>query len=194
MKKLTRVISLVAFFLLIATQSWATVTYSLSELTTPFAIGGYSKMAMGKLTLAGTYATNGFTFTPSSVGMSSVQSVSVEADSGYVSYYDSSSGKVALYRSPSGSGTFTGTPATITPSVGNATIALTSGTGGTAVYWNTDHFETSGGGSFSLTSGTVTGAAYTPAGSVAISQAALAEVTAGVTLTGKKVTFLVIGQ
>jgi len=99
-------------------------------MTGPFAVGGKSKIAMAKLTLAGTYATNGFTINPKDFGMQYLQDFVADAGSGYVSYFDATNMKVVLYTAPAAAththaaGTlanttpaFYGTAATITPGV-----------------------------------------------------------------------------
>ena len=208
-KKTRKVLSLAALFTLICSQAFATVTYTTSEMTGPYSVGGKSKQVVGKMALTGTYATNGYTLSTKDFGMVNFQSVAVSADSGYVAYYNSVTGKVILYRTGAITpgtitSTFTGTAATISPTAALSaapTITLTSGTAGSAVTYSGGAFYVSGGGTVTASTPavTVTGAAYTPAGSVASSGAAsaqsvLAEVTAGVTVTGVKVTFVCTGN
>lgn len=166
MKKLIKIASL-ACAMLVATNAFATVTYSVSEITGPYAVGGKSKQATGKMVLAGTYTTNGFTINPASFGLSHIQAIQVQPVGGYVFYFDAVNKKMIAYRSPAvtPSGTvsstftgnvativatgtvaapvFTGTPATITPTAALAaspevTIVHTASTAGMSpVYYDT---------------------------------------------------------
>jgi len=120
MKTFIKIASL-ALVMLFASNAFATVTYSVSSVTGPYAVGGKSKQATGKMVLSGTYTSGGFTVNPASFGMSYIESIMVQPIGGYVFYFDAANKKMLAYRSaaatPAGSvtSTFTGTPATISP-------------------------------------------------------------------------------
>jgi hypothetical protein len=140
MKKIIKIASL-ALVMLFATQAFAAVTYTVSEITGPYAVGGKSKQATGKIALSGTYDSNGFTVNPASFGMSHIQQLQVQPIGGYVFHYDSANSKIIAYRqggltsAGSVSSSFTGTPATISP-----TAAFTGDAMGTHQHADTAAF------------------------------------------------------
>lgn len=184
--KIKRIAILAFLALFIASTASATVTVSTKMSAGPFAMGGKTKFASGTHTLSGTYTTGGFTIRGAEYGMVNLQSLMVAADSGFVSVYDTSAGKVKMYRSGAVSPSFTGTPATITTT---ATVAST--TAGDVLYFDsgTGLLSTVSGGTLSLSG------PYTPAGSVgSTSASALTEVSAGVSLTGVRIGFAATGN
>ena len=72
------------------------ITITISERHGPFSVGDNSKIAMGKMTMTGTYETNGFAVTPAMFGLSHIQSLIM--NSAYVNpVYDPAASKVALF-------------------------------------------------------------------------------------------------
>ena len=112
-------------------------------MTGPYSDGGYSKQVSGYLTLSGTYATGGFTFTPRTVGLSSVEEIVFSGEDGIVFVWNRSTAKVMAYNQAGGtpSGSVAVTPhadsagaITVTPhadSAGALTITPHSDTAGT---------------------------------------------------------------
>jgi hypothetical protein len=251
MRKFKSLVSMVVLALvLISSQAFATITYSVNSMTGPYSVGGQSKQVVGYLDLTGTYANGGFTLTPGSFGLSHLQSVLVEGEDGYMFFWNSSTGKVYAFQTatltPTGTvaSTFSGTGATISPTATSSTptfsgtgatisptaalaaqprVTIADGTTAYPVYFDTSSHTlyVEGGGYFNADSPnitvtgasytpegtvstptiTVTGASYTPAGSVAsaftgaaTTAAPLAEVGAGVSLAGvDKINFVITG-
>jgi len=79
-------------------RTMAAVTYSVNDLTGPYATGGNTAEAHGYLNLAGTYATGGVTITARDFGMSYIQSLIVEGEDGYMLYYDGENKKLMMFQ------------------------------------------------------------------------------------------------
>lgn len=79
-----------------ALPSWATVTYTTSGTVGPYSIGGKSRMVTGKLDLSGTYVTNGFSLTASSLGLSHIEMAILQPTDGYGAAWNASTGLVKM--------------------------------------------------------------------------------------------------
>ena len=169
-KKMAAVAVLLATF--VTSQAFAVVTYTTTIHAGPYAIGGKTRMVTGHLVLSGTYATNGFALNAKDFGLVAIQSASLQPVAGEIATYNGNTGLMKLYQQ-----------AQVTGSVGAATINLTSGTTGTAVYYSGGSFYTSGGGSISLPVGSFTGGA----------SGLFTELTAGQSVASQYVNFVVTG-
>ena len=100
-----------------AVPSQAAITFVNSNTVGPYSVGGNSKMVTGKMDLSGTYATGGFSLSPSKFGLSVIQQVILQAEDGYSFFWDAANGKVMVFQgaagTPSGTvgSTSAGTPA-----------------------------------------------------------------------------------
>lgn len=132
-----KILLFVVMAMLISTQVFATVTFTNTITTGPFAVGGNSMETVGELNLAGTYTTNGFTFGADVCGVSHIQSLLIQGEDGYMFWYNASTGKVLVFQTatltPAGSvsSTFTGVNATITPSAALAGAPVFTGANAT---------------------------------------------------------------
>lgn len=217
-----KIIGLVAIGLLIAGQAMATITYTNTITTGPYADGGNSMKTIGELNLSGTYVTNGFTFTGDQCGVSHIQSVLIQGEDGYQFWYNGSTGKILAFQTatitPAGTVAITphadsaGTPAGTNAST---TIAVTytdttsgmvplyvTDTSGTISFYAVFTTDTSATRSITVPAETFTGTAMSTHShastaaftGTATTAAPLAEVTNGASLAGvDKITYICIG-
>lgn len=124
MKKVSRILALVCacVFMLYPVLASAAVTYSVTIKKRSNV--GDQAMTIAQIDLAGTYATDGFTLTPKSFGLSTINQVVIPNYSGYSFEWDRANGKVKVY-----SGTADFTPAG-TNAAQTVTVSYTASTSG----------------------------------------------------------------
>lgn len=98
--------SLVAFVvslsILLGSTAQAAITFTLSNKTGPYAVGGNSSMVTGKMNLSGTYVTGGFTLNPRTFGFTVIQQVILQGEDGYDFFYDQANAKIMAFQGASG--------------------------------------------------------------------------------------------